>query len=213
MAQYAAYGLQIAQGVAGFMIGSIQAKLDATLQKYQNQILQVQESMNANRITINEIDTMDASVRLNFAIQVQSASDQGAAEVMAAAAGVKGSNVDSTTRGLRRSAAFAQGARESTLTSQMRSHLEERRSNAINTIASMGIEVNKGPSILSAAIGVGMKLLETYQDSNPVKTKSIVKQPTTPSQGLGLGSTDTKRQDITLLDPNEYWKFHTGPNG
>ncbi len=205
------YGLQIAQGVAGFMIGSINAKLQATLQKYNNEILEVQRAMNANRITINEIDSVDASQRLKFAIQQQSVADQGTAEVMAAAAGVQGGSVDSTMRGLRRSAAFAQQGRAQQLSSDMRGHLEQRRGNNLSAIVAQDITVHKGPSILSAAAGIGMSLLDTYKDgqtdeqlAGPSSVKPL------PSAQLGLGSSTA---DTLLADPSKYWKFHTGPNG
>lgn len=207
MAQYATYGLQLSQGIAGFMIGSIQAKLALTLQKYQNEMLAVQESMNANKITANEIATQDASVRLNWAIQMQSASDLGAAEVAAAAAGVRGASVDSTMRGLRRSAANAQGARKSQTQNEMRSHRSDRRDNALATVLATNIEVHQGPSILSAAIGVGLNLLNTYEDSKTATQKagkSIVQ--TRPSTALGLAGAAS---DTLLEGEADFWKSNT----
>ncbi len=203
-AQYANYGLQIGQGIAGFMIGSINAKLAATLQKYRNEIMKVQESMNANRITINEINTQDAATRLDFAIQAQAHSDQGAAAVGAAAAGVRGGSVDATMRGLRRSASFAQQKRTAQTSQEMRSHLEERRGNALATAMAMDIEVHQKPSIMSAALGIGIKLLDSYQDSKTTTEKrgpSVIKSP---SSALG---TPTLRQNQNLLDPVDYWSL------
>jgi hypothetical protein len=196
---YAEFGLQLSQGIANFMIGSIQADLAATLQKYRNEILKVQEAMNANRITINEIDTVDATVRLKFAIQLQAAEDQGTAEVLAAAAGVKGANVDSTMRGLRRSAAFAQTARKTQLTSEMRGHLEERRSNALATAMNTDITVHQKPSVMSAALGIGMGLLNTYQNNQTKTQQAGPSSIAPPSAALGL------RQNNTLLDTDNYW--------
>jgi len=204
-AQYADYGLQIAQGIAGFMIGSINAKLQAQLQQYRNEIMKVQESMNANRITINEINTRDAATRLDFAIQAQAHHDQGAASVAAATAGVRGGSVDSTMRGLRRSAAFAQQKRVEVVSQEMRSHLEERRSNALATAMSMDITVHQKPSILSAAVGVGMNLLDSYKDNQTPSQKAGPSSVTSPSSSLGLG-TPALRQNSNLLD-NDYWRL------
>lgn len=211
MTQMVNYGLQIAQGISGFMIGSINAKLAATLQKYQNQIIKVQEAMNAQRLTMNEINTQDASTRLNFAIQMQASSDQGSAEVAAAAAGVQGANVNSTMRGLRRSAAFAQAARKESTRQEMQSIAEQRRQNALSSIMAQDITVHQGPSILSAAVGVSMNLLDTYQNSQTQEELAGPSIVSSPAASLGLGSSTAN----TLLDTdlNSYWKFHTGPNG
>ena len=205
---YASYGLQIVQGIAGYLIGSIQANLAAKLQEYQNQIMKVMESMNANRVTMNEIASFDATVRLDWAIQQQSVSDMGANEVAAAAAGTRGRNVDSRESSFMRSAANAQGARKTRLSDEMRNHLAERRDNALRTISQMGIQTFPGPSILSAGIGVAANVLSTYQDSNPVVPKSIVQ---TPSGSLGLAGPTSG----TLIDPDagDFWQWNTGPNG
>ncbi len=213
MAAYATYGLQIAQGVAGFMIGSIEARLAATLQKYRNQILKVQEAMNAQRITLNEISTQDAAMRMSFALQMQSASDMGGAEVAAAAAGVKGANVNNVMRGLRRSEASAQFARKSRLQEELWSHWEDRRSNALATVMATEITVHTGPSIFSAAVGVATNLLETSQANQTITEKrGPSKVGPRPSTALGLGATTAG----TLLDdPSDYWKIpdNHGPNG
>ena len=208
-AQYANYGLTIAKGIAGYMIAGIDAKLAATLQKYRNEILRVQEAMNANRITINEINTRDAATRLDFAIQAQAHSDQGAASVGAATAGVQGGSVNATMRGLRRSAAFAQQARVRNVSQEMRSHLEERRGNALSTAMSMDITVQSKPSILTAALGVGVKLLDNYQDNQTVTEKRGPSAIKAPSSALG---TPTLRQNSNLLT-DDYWRLNTGPNG
>lgn len=206
---YADFGLQIAQGFANFMIGSINANLQAKLTKYRNEIIAVQASMNSNRVTMNEIAAQDATVRTNWAIQLVSASDRGSAEVNAAAAGSTGRNVENTMRGLRRSAAFAQTARKSKFSNEMAGFLSDRRSNEMSRVVATDISTYQGPSILSAFMGVGMSLLDTYQKANPARQTSIVGN--TPSGALGLGASTSG----TLLgnDPDSYWKWNTGPNG
>ncbi len=212
MATYATYGLQVVQGIAGFMIGSIQANLARKLQQYRNEILKVQEAMNAQKITINEISTQDASMRLSFALQMQSASDRGGAEVAAASAGVQGRNVDNVMRGLDRSRINAQFARQRTESDEMFSHWEDRRSNALATVMATDITVHQGPSILSAAVGVGMNLLDTYQNSQTPSQKAGPSMIKPPSAALGLGATTS---DTLLDDPSDYWKIpdNHGPNG
>lgn len=200
---YLDYGLQTIQGFSNFMIAGIEADLAATLQRYRNQVLKIQESMNANRITANEINTQDAAQRLDFAIQAQAHQDQGFADVAAASAGVRGASVDATMRGLRRSAAFAQQRRRSAMKQEMVSHFEDRRSNAMATALSMDITVQQKPSILSAAIGVAANLLDTYQDNRTATQKAGPSSIKTPSSALGLGAASSN----TLIDPNNYWKI------
>ncbi len=211
---YMNYAINISQSIAGYMIGGIQANLQAGMQKYRNEMLKVQEAMNANRLTVNEINTMDANQRLKFAIQRQSHSDAGSAEVNAAAAGVRGGSVNATARGLTRSAAFAQQDRTEKKNQEMRSWLAARRDNALATATAKEIGVFEGPSILSAAAGLATNLLNTYQDNQTATQKagpSSVK--TSPSTALGLGPPmDLLQQNKNLLQ-NDFWIWNTGPNG
>ena len=194
------------------MIGSIEAKLQTGLQRYRNQMLKVQEQMNANRITINEINTMDASQRLKFAIQRQAHSDAGADEVNAAASGTRGRSVNATARGLARSAAFAQQSRTEKKNQEMRAWLSTRRDNALATARAKEIGVFKGPSILTAAAGLATNLLNTYQDNQTI-TQKRGPSAVSASSALGLGPPlDLLQQDKNLLD-NDFWIHNTGPNG
>lgn len=164
---YARMGLSIAEGATGFLNQGIAASLQASLQKYRNQMLQISAAMANNAVTHNEISTRDASTRLNFAIQQQAAADQGSAEVAAAAAGVQGGSVDATMRGLRRSAANAQAARQMRAKAEAQAHHQERKNNNISAIFGRDTTPIDRPSLLSSAVGLGTTLLDNYDDYQP----------------------------------------------
>ncbi len=164
---YAQMGLDIGTSVTSFANQSIASSLQAKLQKYRNRMLEVSAAMNRRVITLNEIATRDASIRMSWELQKTGAQDQGSAEVSAAAAGVSGNNVDATMRGLRSSALGAQAARKSRFKQEMRSHFNERINNNVGAIMGKDIQVHSRPSLLSAAIGLGGTLMDTYDADQP----------------------------------------------
>lgn len=176
---HAKMGLSFAQGVTGFFNSRIEASLSAKLQKYRNQMSELTGAMNARAITFNEIATRDAGIRAMFAISQASAQNKGAAEVAAAAAGVSGRNVDSTMRGLRRSALLAQAARKMTIRSEMRKHHMDRVNNRVATILNRDITVVQKPSVLMAGLGVAANVFNVWENDR------------TPSEKAGLGGSSS----------------------
>ncbi len=164
---YAQMGLDVGTGVTSFINQGIASSLAAKLQKYRNRMLEVSAAMNRRVITLNEVATRDASIRMSWELQRTAAQDQGSAEVSAAAAGVQGNNVDATMRGLRSSALGAQAARKSRFRAEMRAHHNERVNLNVGTIMGKDIQVQSRPSMLSAAIGLGATLMDTYDADQP----------------------------------------------
>jgi len=164
---YADMGLSVAQGVAGFVQGRIASKLAGDMQKYRNQMLELTAAMTRDTITQNQIATRDASVRAAWAIETASAKDKGAAEVAAAAAGVKGGSVDRQMRGLRRSAQMAHAARKRKRDSEFRAHAQDKRNVAVGATLGRDITVNSKPSMLSSVMGIGTSLVDDFDRHQP----------------------------------------------
>jgi hypothetical protein len=80
---------------------------------------------------------------------------------------VQGNNVDATMRGLRASALGAQAARKARFKAEMRAHHNERINLNVGTIMGKDIQVQSRPSLLSAAIGLGATLVDTYDADQP----------------------------------------------
>lgn len=164
---YASMGLDIAQGVGSFVEQGIASKLARKMQKYRNEMLAITAAMQQGTILENRVNTRDASIRLQVQLQLTAAEDQATATVSAAAAGVKGGSVDSTMRGLRRSAANAQGARKARLQMEMRAHDSESRNVTVSAILGKDVSVISRPSLLANVVGLGRTLLDTYEDDQP----------------------------------------------
>jgi len=176
---HAQMGLSFVQGVTGFANQSIASRLSSKLQKYRNQMVELTGAMNERVINLNEVATRDAGVRAAFAIAAASKRDLGAAEVAAAARGTSGRSVDSTMRGLRRSALAAQAARKLTTSTEMRNHHNERVNNRVSTILGRDIQVHSKPSVLMAGMGVASNMFNTWNANR------------TPSEQAGLGSSSS----------------------
>ena len=163
----AQYGVDIASTITGFMNQRTEYKLQMALQKYRNQVVKAQASASRNRVLMNEVETRDASQRLGFALDRKAHTAEAKAEAAAAAAGIQGNNVDQQARRLRMSALEAQAARKEQTYQENRAHWEQRRDIAVSEALSKDIQVYDKPSVLSAAIGLGSKLLDTYNESLP----------------------------------------------
>jgi len=168
---YAQMGLSVGQGITGFINQGTAASLAASLQKYRNRMLEITAAMERRTITLNQVSTRDATMRLSFDLQKQAARDQGAATVSAAAAGVQGGSVDATMRGLRQSALNAQAARKARYRGEMRQHFQDGVNLNVGTIMGKDIQVHPRPSILSAAVGIGGNLLDDFDRNQPAGDK------------------------------------------
>lgn len=164
---YASMGLSVGQAATSFASDMIASSLANKMRKYRNTMLEITAAMTGNTITLNQIATRDASVRLQFEIAKAASKDQGSAEVAAAAAGVAGRSVDSSMRGLRASAAAAQAGRKAVRDSEFRAHSQERKNLAMSTLLGRDISISSRPSALSAAIGLGKNLIDDFDKAQP----------------------------------------------
>lgn len=164
---YASMGLSIGEAANSYASGLIASSLANKMRKYRNKMLEITAAMTGNTITLNQIATRDASVRLQFEIAKQAAQDQGSAEVAAAAAGVAGQSVNAAMRGLRSSAAAAQAARKAQRRSEFTAHSQERKNLAMSTLLGKDITITSKPSLMSAAVGLGKSLIDDFDNAQP----------------------------------------------
>ncbi len=164
-------GVQAFGGVADFMIGGIQASMNEAAQAHSNTMRELASAQATNQVTLAESQIRDKSVRLSAALQQQSLKDQGAAEVSAAAAGVKGGSVDQMMLGLRRSAVQAQDARMRNRDANLLAQDTQRNNIKLASILGEDISVLPQPSVASAMLGLGATLLDTYDENQPKGSK------------------------------------------
>ena len=158
-------------GLADYAIGSVQADMQAAQQAHGNTMRQLSAAQQQNAVTLGEAQLQDKATRLGASLQLASIKDRGAAEVSAAAAGVAGGSVQQALLGLKRSAIQAQNARMRNLDSQLLASDQQR--NNINLAAILGedISVIQRPSIGSALLGIGVGVMETYDENQPEGSK------------------------------------------
>ena len=158
-------------GIADYAIGSVQADMQAAQQAHGNTMRQLSAAQQQNAVTLGEAQLQDKATRLGASLQLASIKDRGAAEVSAAAAGVAGGSVQQALLGLKRSAIQAQNARMRNLDSQLLASDQQR--NNINLAAILGedISVIQRPSIGSALLGIGVGVMETYDENQPEGSK------------------------------------------
>lgn len=161
---YGQMGLSAIQSVTDFAISKETAKLDRAVQAYTNTMSALSAANANNTTTLNEVQSLDASLRQGLDIQRAQITATGAAKAAAGAAGVAGGSVDSVMRGLRSSAARAQYARTTQTKMQMRAFGQERRNTAVNQAMNKDITVIPKPSATSAALGLGMNMLEIWDN-------------------------------------------------
>jgi len=164
---YAQMGIGVVEGVANYVNQRTASNLQRKLQKYRNQMLEVTAAMSRNAVTLNSIQTRDATIRLSFALQQQSSQDLATAEVHAAAAGVQGASVDATMRGLRASALGAQAARKANYRAEVRAAHQENVNINVSAILGRDTQVHSKPSLLSAGLGLGANMMDIYDANQP----------------------------------------------
>lgn len=155
-------GISIASGLSDFAIGSENAKLQRSIQAYNNTISALSAAQANNATTVSEIEAQDAATRMDAEIQRQAIIAEGEASVAAGAAGVAGNSVHGVMRGLRSSAARAQYARKENLKGQFRSFGQERRNTAVAKALNKDISVIPNPSGASALLGIGTNLMKIW---------------------------------------------------
>lgn len=164
-------GLSIAGSVAGLESRRIDAKMERAVQAYRNTMQAINTAQQKNMVTLNEIAVQDASSRMEHDIQVQSMRDRGAAEVAAAAAGVKGNSVNLTMRDIASSSATANKNRLDNLKAQYAAYGQERRNIAVGAAMNKDVSVIPRPSVSSMLFGVSTNVLDIWDSHQPPGSK------------------------------------------
>jgi len=160
-------GNQIFGAIAGSAIDSVQYQMQTAAREHRAAMQQISSAMQQNSVVRNEANIRDRSQRLDLSIQQQAIKARGAAEVSAAAAGVKGGSVDMALLGLRRSAMNAQDARLQNTESAFQAAAEQRKNIELSTIFGKDISVLVPPSPASALLGLGASIYDTIDSNSP----------------------------------------------
>lgn len=160
-------GNQALSAGTDFLLSDIQAKMQRDAQKHRNTMSSISAALQMNSITIAEAQALDQSRRVQKQIAIASMQDKGNAEVNAAAAGVSGGSVDSVMRGLERSALNANYARMRSLDSTLKARGQDRKNVTLSKIFNEDTTVFQSPSMGMALLGLGTKLVDTYNQNQP----------------------------------------------
>lgn len=158
-------------GLAEHAIDGVQAEMQMAQQAHGNSMRQLSAAQQQNAVTIGEAQIQDKATRLGASLQIASMKDRGAAEVSAAAAGVAGGSVTQALLGLKRSAIQAQNARMLNLDSQLLAADKQRNNINLATILGEDISVIQQPSIATALLGIGVGVMENYDENQPEGSK------------------------------------------
>lgn len=160
-------GLTAIGGVHDFLTSGIAADMAESMRAFNNTMSALAASNANNVTTLNEISVQEASVRASLTIQRQAIIAEGQAEVASGAAGVQGQSVRNVMRGIRSSAARAQFARTTTTRNQLIGFGQERRNIAVSKAMNKDISVIPRPSAVSSFLGIGLDVLETWDNAQP----------------------------------------------
>lgn len=158
-------------GFTDYMIQGVQADMQAAQQAHGNAMRSLSSAQQQNSVTLQEAQLQDKAARLGTSLQIASMKDRGSAEVNAAAAGVAGGSVQQALLGLKRSAIQAQDARMRNLSSEMMATQEQRSNIRLAAVMGEDISVIQRPSIGTALLGIGVNVMQTYDDNQPEGSK------------------------------------------
>lgn len=161
----------ISSGISDYMIGGIQADMQEAQQAHNNAMRMLSSAQQQNSMTLQEAQLQDKAARLGESLQIASMQDRGSAEVNAAAAGVAGGSVQMALLGLKRSAIQAQDARMRNLNSEMQAAQEQRNNIKLAGIMGEDISIIQRPSIGTALLGIGVSVMDTYDQNMPKGSK------------------------------------------
>jgi hypothetical protein len=161
----------ISSGISDYMIGGIQADMQEAQQAHNNAMRTLSSAQQQNSMTLQEAQLQDKAARLGESLQIASMKDRGSAEVNAAAAGVAGGSVQMALLGLKRSAIQAQDARMRNLNSEMQAAQEQRNNIKLAGIMGEDISIIQRPSIGTALLGIGVSVMDTYDQNMPKGSK------------------------------------------
>lgn len=158
-------------GFTDYMIQGVQADMQAAQQAHGNAMRSLSSAQQQNSVTLQEAQLQDKAARLGTSLQIASMKDRGSAEVNAAAAGVAGGSVQQALLGLKRSAIQAQDARMRNLSSEMMATQEQRSNIRLAAVMGEDISIIQRPSIGTALLGIGVNVMQTYDDNQPEGSK------------------------------------------
>ena len=160
-------------GIAGIgaftdlAIGGIQADMAEASQAYSNTMRQLSAAQQTNAVVRSEAAAKDNAVRLGAELSKKSLQDKGQLEVSAAAAGVAGGSVSQAMLGLRRSAMSAQDARMRNLNAQLLGADQDKKNITLSAIYGEDISIITRPDPASAMLGLGVSVLDTWDNAQP----------------------------------------------
>jgi hypothetical protein len=147
---------------ADYISASQDAKSKKAWQKWRNDMLKLSNANNQNAITTNELMTEDRYAEQRWQIRRQTYITAAEAESNAAAQETGGRSVNMTMFDIERNSAFAQSALQNDLEAQYVSFDQQRQNSAFQTAMQTDYTSIPTPSLATAALGFGAKMLTKY---------------------------------------------------
>jgi hypothetical protein len=160
-------GMKVMETVNSYGAAKHAATMEGISRKYKQVMTDISAAQQLNVMTENEIAMRDAATRTSVAIDVASLQDGASAEADAAAAGVSGSSVRDTMRGLTRGRLAAREALRLKVLGNATSAHNDRKNLELSRIMQKDISPISQPSIGSALLGLGAGMLDIYEDNQP----------------------------------------------
>lgn len=136
-------GSSVAGIVSGYKADLGQYKTRKAFQNYHNSMVNLSNAVSQNAITINQIATENELIEESVNIQMDAMSAKASAEVMAAAAGVKGGSVEGSLFDINRNAARAEFKRSETF------KLSQLNFDYQRTVTALGAEMQQDRSYIA----------------------------------------------------------------
>lgn len=168
-----AIGMLGAESILGYQADKEQSDAKRAWQTYSNTMTDLSQAMNQNAITQNEILALETSADVAEDIQIDRLRAEGAAQVSAAASGIKGRTIRMGIFDIYRSASIAEGRRTRALDNKFLAFDQQRRSSSMTAALRKNYSFIPKPSLTNTIIGFGSKLEATgiFDPIKPTQTK------------------------------------------
>jgi len=163
----ASAGLAGLQGLSEYDAASKKSKAAKKWQEYSNTMTNLNDAVNQNAITTNEILAMQASTLEAVDIKKVNLVQQAEAEAFAAAAGVRGRSVNQSMLNLNRNAATAQRNRQTRLRNQFLAFDQQRVQSKFSAALNQDYSFIPEPKAGNILLGAASAGLSTYAALSP----------------------------------------------
>lgn len=161
-------GINMAVGAySDYKLSKTQFEMDKASKEHNEYMRKMQYTLVKNTEADDRAALHDQAVNAAVAIGITSKQDKANAEVSAAAAGVAGSTIEGTARGLEQSFLRAHSARKKNERAARRQLDKQALNTDLAHIFGRDVSQLSKPSVAASALGLGVGLVELWDENQP----------------------------------------------